>query len=314
VLINLVPEFLAVLKAGNRRAAYQRYLDAHRSVLTAYWHNYVLDPDSPQSEEVFQRTIAADRTDLIALLESVDLTALLEDTFARAEDVLGIDRPSDSYLMVGVGAANAGELVVHGRGIAFVAVEHFTGRVNPGTFGMGLDPRLIPLWLAHELAHTVRYTSPDSHSDLKTLIDNSGGHYDVWQAGSRIALEELVLNEGLAVHASQAVAPGFDAAEYFGYARRQYHRLRELEAFLRRSSEPDLERAALGLRLRYLTGGMSPASRLVGGRVIPERAGYYLGYRMAAAMVGERGIAHALRASSKHLRQADDVARGIRMA
>lgn len=314
MLINLIPEFLAVLKARDRRAAYQHYLEAHRSVLTDYWHNYVLDPDSPQSEEVIERAITADRSDLMALVESVDLTVLLEDTLARAEDILEIDRPSDTYLMVGVGAANAGELVVHGRGVAFVAVEHFTGSVNPTTFGMGLDPRLIPLWVAHELAHTVRYTSPESLSDFKTLIEDSGGHYDLWQAGSRIALDELMLNEGLAVHASQAVVTGFDPAEYFGYARRQYHRLRELEAFLRRSSEPDLDRAALGLRLRYLTGGMSPASRLVGGRVIPERAGYYLGYRMAAAMVAERGVAYALRASSQQLRQADDVARGIRIA
>ena len=212
MLINLVPEFLAVLKARDRRAAYQHYLDAHRSVLTAYWHNYVLDPDSPQCEEVIERTITADRTDLMALLEGMDLTTLLEDTLARAEDVLELDRPSDTYLMVGVGAANAGELVVHGRGIAFVAVEHFTGSVNPGTFGMGLDPMLIPLWMVHELAHTVRYTSPDSLSDLKTLIDSNGGHYDVWQAGSRIALDELVLNEGLAVHASQAVPLPHSAA------------------------------------------------------------------------------------------------------
>ena len=33
-----------------------------------------------------------------------------------AEDIFGIDRTSDTYIMVGVGAANAGELVVHGRG------------------------------------------------------------------------------------------------------------------------------------------------------------------------------------------------------
>ena len=81
------------------------------------------------------------------------------------------------------------------------------------------------------------------------------------------------MNEGLAVHAAQAVAPGFDAADYFGYPRRQYHRLREMEAFLRRVVEPDLEQSGLGLRLRYLSGGMSPTARLVGGRVLPERAG-----------------------------------------
>ena len=37
----------------------------------------------------------------------------------------------DVVLMVGVGAANAGELVVDGRGIAFVCLEHFTGVANP---------------------------------------------------------------------------------------------------------------------------------------------------------------------------------------
>ena len=79
------------------------------------------------------------------------------------------------------------------------------------------------------------------------------------------------MNEGLAVHSAQAIAPGFAAAEYFGYARRQYHRLREMEAFLRRVVEPELEQSGLGLRLRYLSGGMSPTARLVGGRVLPER-------------------------------------------
>ena len=72
--------------------------------------------------------------------------------------------------MVGVGGANAGELVVGGRGIAFLCLEHFTGRANPETYGMGLPPDLVPLWLAHELAHTVRYTSATSHSELRRLV------------------------------------------------------------------------------------------------------------------------------------------------
>ena len=36
-----------------------------------------------------------------------------------------------------------------------------------------------------------------------------------------------------------------------------------MEAFLRRVVEPDLEQSGLGLRLRYLSGGMSPSARLV---------------------------------------------------
>ena len=140
---------------------------------------------------------------------------------------------------------------------------------------------------------------------MRRLVAEAGGYYDYWSTGSRASLRELLVNEGLAVHAAQAVAPGFDAADYFGYPRRQYHRLREMEAFLRRVVEPDLEQSGLGLRLRYLSGGMSPSARLVGGRVIPERAGYYLGYRMTEALVAERGIAEALRAPALDFQAAE---------
>jgi hypothetical protein len=314
VLINLLPDFLAVVDAADPEAAYQQYRDAHRPVLDAYWHNYVLDPDSSHADAIVANALKAPRDDLRALVESADLTELAEEAIGRAEELLQIDRPTDCYLMVGVGGANAGELVVAGRGIAFVCLEHFTGRANSQTYGMGLPPDLIPLWLGHELAHTVRYTSPTSQSDLRRLVADQGGYYDYWQTGSRASLRELLVNEGLAVHAARAVAPAFDAADYFGYPRRQYHRLRELEAFLRRSVEPELERAALGLRLRYLSGGMNPAARLVSGRVIPERSGYYLGYRMVEALVAERGLAAAVRAPAAEFQAAEDAARGIQTA
>ncbi|HZE75614.1 MAG TPA: DUF2268 domain-containing putative Zn-dependent protease [Gemmatimonadales bacterium] len=314
MLINLLPDFLAVVDAANPEAAYQQYRDAHRPVLDAYWHNYVLDPDSSHADAIVASALKAPRDDLRALVESADLTELAEEAIGRAEELLQIDRPTDCYLMVGVGGANAGELVVGGRGIAFVCLEHFTGRANSQTYGMGLPPDLIPLWLGHELAHTVRYTSPTSQSDLRRLVADQGGYYDYWQTGSRATLRELLVNEGLAVHAARAVAPAFDAADYFGYPRRQYHRLRELEAFLRRSIEPELERSALGLRLRYLSGGMNPAARLVSGRVIPERSGYYLGSRMVEALVAERGLAAAVRAPVTEFQVAEDAARGIQTA
>jgi uncharacterized protein YjaZ len=149
---------------------------------------------------------------------------------------------------------------------------------------------------------------------MRRLVAESGGYYDYWATGSRATLRELLVNEGLAVHAAQAVAPGFDAADYFGYPRRQYNRLREMESFLRRAVEPDLDRSGLGLRLRYLSGGMSPSARLVGGRVIPERAGYYLGYRMTEALVAERGLAEAVRAGTQEFQAAEDAARGIQTA
>ena len=131
--------------------------------------------------------------------------------------------------MVGVGAANAGELVVDGRGIAFVALEHFTGQPNPETNALGLEPELIPLWLAHEVAHAVRYTSPTSASELPAVVAEAQGSYDYWETGRRTSLRELIVNEGIAIQTSRLVSPGHAAWEYFGYSRKEYARVREAE-------------------------------------------------------------------------------------
>lgn len=314
MLVNLVPEFLATLSAPDPSAAYHEYLDRHRPVLAAYWQNYVLDPASPHAEPIIDAALRADRSDLKHLLEDVDVVAVAEEGLRRASEMLEADCPVDLYVMVGVGAANAGELVVGGRGIAFVCLEHFTGRANAQTYGMGLAPTLLPLWIAHEVAHTLRYTSPSSRAAIRRLVGELGGYYDGWEMGSRATLRELVVNEGAAIAAAQAVAPGFEPWEYFGYTRRQYRRLRELDAFLRRASANDLDATGLGLRLRYLSGGMSPAARLLAGKVLPERSGYYLGLRLVENYFTEHGAASTVRAATEELRQADDRAMGIQTA
>src|SRR5438094_290186 len=145
MLVNLVPEFLAILAAPDPLAAYHDYLERHRPVLHSYWHNYVLDPTSPHAEQVIGAALQADRADLVRLLEDVDVAAIAEDALQRSLEQLEADCPVDLYLMVGVGAANAGELVTGGRGIAFVSLEHFTGRANPQTFGMGPAAHPVPL-------------------------------------------------------------------------------------------------------------------------------------------------------------------------
>lgn len=314
MLVNLIPEFLATLAAPDSSAAYHEYLDRHRPVLSAYWQNYVLDPSSPHADPIIDAALRADRSDLRRMLDDVDVVSIAEDALRRATELLEADAPVDLYVMVGVGAANAGELVVGGRGVAFVCLEHFTGRANAQTYGMGLAPQLLPLWIAHEVAHALRYTSPTSRAAMRRLVTELGGYYDGWEIGSRATLRELVVNEGTAIAASQAVAPGFDPWEYFGYNRRQYRRLRELDAFLRRASAADLETTGLGLRLRYLSGGMSPAARLLAGKVLPERSGYYLGQRLVENYFNEYGAASTVRAAVEELRLADDRATGIQTA
>ena len=44
---------------------------------------------------------------------------------------------------------------------------------------------------------------------------------------------------------------------------------------------------------------------MVQGRVLPERAGYYIGTRMAEALVAERGLPDAVRAHAAEFVAAD---------
>ncbi len=303
MLINLLPDFFAVLDSTDRVASYRRYYESHRRILQAYWHNYVIDPDSPHFTDVVRSTVMADRSDLRAMLERTDVVSLMREAEARCRDLLQADADFDVVVMVGVGAANAGELVVGSRGVAFVCLEHFTGIANPDTQGLGLEPELIPMWLSHEIAHVVRYTSPESRSEIRPVLADAGGDYSYWDTGRRASLRELLVNEGLAVHVSQQMSPGHAAWEYFGYQRRQYARIRELESTMRRVMEPDLHSAGLGLRLKYLSGGMSDEARTVDRVVLPERAGYYLGTRMVEPAVTARGLPWAVRASADELAQ-----------
>jgi len=301
MLINLLPDFFAVLDSTDRSAAYQRYFAGHRTILEPYWQNYVIDPEGPHFADIVRTTVGAGRTeraDLIAMLERTDVVSLARDTEQQCRELLAMDCDVDVVLMVGVGAANAGELVVEGRGIVFVCLEHFTGTTNPKTDGLGLDPELIPLWLAHEIAHVVRYTSPSSRSELRTRVDDAGGYYSYWSAGRQTSLRELLVNEGLAVHTSRAISPGHAAWEYFGYERRQYAELRQLESILARAVAADLDSTGLGLRLRYLSGGMSDEARTIDRYVLPERAGYYLGARMCEPAIAAHGLAWAVRANA----------------
>ena len=309
MLINLLPDFLAALQSSDPEAAYYRYLEEYREILEAYWHNYVIEPTGPQFEEVVRDTVRADRGDLHSMLERTDVAGLARATAEQCTELLELDSDVDVLLMVGVGAANAGELVINGRGVAFVCVEHFTSVANPGSRGLGLDPELLPMWLAHEMAHCVRYTSPRSRSELRDLVADAGGYYSYWDTGRRATLREHLVNEGLAVQASRAFSPGHAPWEYFGYTRRQYTRIRELESVFARSVIDDLDRTGLGLRLRYLSGGMSDEARTVQRYVLPERTGYFLGARMVEPAIANLGLPRAVRESAAALCATGDAAR-----
>jgi hypothetical protein len=301
MLINLVPDFFAVVDSVDPVAAYEEYFDSNQRVLRAYWENYVIEPEGPHFRDVVRATVAADRADLREMMSHTDIIAIAREAEARCRELLEADVDVDIVLMVGVGAANAGELVIDGRGAAFVCLEHFTGVANHQTHGLGLEPELIALWIAHEITHAVRYTSPGSRSEMKRLIEDAGGAYSYWDTARRATLRELLVNEGIAVHAARMVSPGHAEWEYFGYARREFARIRQLESTIVRSVTPDLNQSGLGLRLRYLSGGMSDIARTVERTILPERSGYFVGARIAEPALERHGLAWAVRASAEEI-------------
>ena len=308
MLINLLPDFFAVLQSADPVAAYHRYFEAHRQILAAYWHNYVIEPAGPHFNDVVRETVRADRADLRVMLDRTDVVALAKQAESACTEMLAIDSTIDVVLMAGVGAANAGELVVNGRGMAFVCLEHFTSVANPASRGLGLDPELIPMWLAHEIAHCVRYTSPQSRAEMRRVVGAAGGFYSYWDSGRHATLREHLVNEGLAVHASRQLSPGHAPWEYYGFQRRQYARVRELESVLTRAVADDLDRTGLGLRLRWLSGGMSDEARTVQRHILPERSGYWLGAKLVEDAIAEKGIAWALRADAQEIVHFTDAA------
>src|SRR6185437_3901781 len=95
--------------------------------------------------------------------------------------------------------------------------------------------------------------------------------------------------------------PGHAAWEYFGYARKEYARVREAEPFITRTVAKHLDRAGLGLRLRYLSGGMSDEARTIDRHILPERSGYFIGAKMAEAAINAHGLAWTVRASAEEI-------------
>lgn len=124
------------------------------------------------------------------------------------------------------------------------------------------------------------------------------GYYSYWETGKRTTLRELLINEGLAVQVSRLVSPGHAAWEYYGYDRREYARIREMGPVVTRSLIGSFDKAGLGLRLKYLSDGMSEDSRRVGDYIVPERCGYYIGARMVEYAMATKGPIWATRASA----------------
>ena len=134
----------------------------------------------------------------------------MASTIERIEDLLGANVDQvDVVVLIGLGASNASQGFWNERGLAFLWLEHFLPPgSNSGYLDMGTGQ--IPIWLSHEIAHALRYSTPGTGS-LVPVACASRDPWSFWDSLNRLPLGERFLDEGLATEFSAAVAP--DATE-----------------------------------------------------------------------------------------------------
>ncbi|MDH5642861.1 MAG: DUF2268 domain-containing protein [Gemmatimonadota bacterium] len=301
MIINLIPEFLDAVQKPDPVAGYFEHLERHKSVISAYWNNYVVDPFGPNAEKVVEEMVGVPWNSIMDIRQIETLVDDLTELMDILNKTYSIDFPIDIYLSVGAGTVQIAELVENGKGVLVVCLEHFSAQTNPKDIGRRLPWELLRIWVAHGVAHLVRFSSKTSDSEIRNVIAETHGSYDHWEVGSRVTLGELLVNEGLAIAGMKKIEPRKPAHVYLDYGAAAYKRIRRMESFLRRTVQREIDSSGVGYRLRYFTRGSSSASRLIDGRLIPERSGYYLGYRLIERKLGTLDLADALRAAPHEL-------------
>ena len=155
------------------------------------------------------------RKPLLALVEEGTWRRLVTWAIQRTEGLLGVHIDQvDIVVSVGLGMSNASQGLWRERGLAFLWLEHF---LKPGSrsgyLDMGVDS--IPVWLGHEIAHALRYSTPGTSSPVPRVC-SSIEPWSFWATLNRLPLAERFLDECLATEFSTAVVPGATDSQVLG--------------------------------------------------------------------------------------------------
>lgn len=216
--------------------------------------------------------------DLLDSLESLfplePTRALCQELYKHCLQALRMEEPPEVYVMVGVYTCNAFATFVAGRPAMGLCLEAFDFRPQKHPRSLGLAPKTLPIWFAHEMAHCARL-GWGSRSPLRKVLEEAGEFS--WELISgRIPLWEYLWFEGLAVAFSQHMT-GASLHECLGFAEEELRFCREKEEKLWQEFLADKDRTDLEAYAKWFEGfPFEP-------RVPPPRAGYYLGYQVVAA-------------------------------
>jgi uncharacterized protein YjaZ len=252
----------------------EAYLKPNRRIIDAYYRNFVTDGTRPWNEcvEMYRRRWfeeAEHREQVLDRLRGFDFRRHAEHCMTQIEPVLPGAMNVDVVILLGVGTSNAFQLLMDGKPVVCVAVEAWGGKF----YNVDLPFDDVLIWLAHEMGHALRYRHP-THPLAEWFHKNG---FRLGEAASRLPLYEFLVDEGLAVTASRFVAPERPLHQILGYTQEQLvwcveHEkevLFHLETIWR--DPPGAEGY-----WRYFGDG---------GEGLPERVGYYVGYRLVSRML-----------------------------
>ncbi|MEW6045176.1 MAG: DUF2268 domain-containing putative Zn-dependent protease [Bacillota bacterium] len=248
---------------GSARAL-NDYVQTHRPLLEAYDASF--GPGGDVVEDYRHRWSA--RVDearaLVARLRDLDPTGLALAGLRAAIRLLHPRQEPEVVLLVGLGYSNACQLVVGGRPVVAISLEAWGGEF----FGAYLPWDDLPLWVAHECAHVVRYT--EGACAVRDFIAREG--FDYRRALAALPLREFLADEGLATAVAEACCPEAEPERVLGFSAEVLAWCRRHEVDLWAEVAPRLD-SPLGEEgyARYFSAG---------GGDLPPRTGYYLGWRM----------------------------------
>ena len=134
-----------------------------------------------------------------AALESADLTELAEEAIGRAEELLQIDRPTDCYLMVGVGGANAVQQSLCSH------PQHFIPRQ--------MTQRIVDFFKSIEVDVQQRQMGPAATGQSDRLLDSIVEQDSIGQVGQMI-MQRQVLKLIRQLTCSRHIVTNHDGADH----------------------------------------------------------------------------------------------------
>ena len=214
--------------------------------------------------------------------------------------------------MVGLGGANAGELVVGGRGrrVHLPRALHRPGQSRDLRHGTAARPDPA-LDRARAGAHGALHLGHAARATCGGWWPRPAATTTTGRPGAARRCASCWSTKGSPCTPRRRWRPGFDAADYFGYPAPPVSPAARDGGVPppRGRARPRAERARAPAALSL---GRHEPGRAAGGRAGASRSGPATtsGYRMTEALVAERGLAAAAAGAGAEFQAAEDVARG----